>query len=148
MALAAAQIEAAVMIKILTIGLGAAVCVLTIELIRRDLLRTAYAMLWLVSSLAVIAIGLFPGLLDRLQRFTGMNYQTAMLFVIFGFVLLLLMQYSIIISRLSNRNKHLAQDVALLRQEMDQLKTPAAAGPAPSHEAPRGPARDAETPGT
>jgi len=108
-------------IKVLTVGLGAGICLLTLELTRRDLLRTAYALLWFLSGGVVIVIGLFPPILDLLQRLTGMTYQTAMLFCIFGFMLLLMMQFSIIISQLSHRNKNLTQDVAILREEMRQL---------------------------
>ena len=117
------------LIKALTMALGVAIVVLTVELIRRDLLRTAYALLWLLAGLVVIVVGIFPNVVGWLQRLTGMNYQTAMLFVIFGFVLLLLMQFSVIISRLSHRNKDLAQDLALLRQQLHGLRQDRTAPP-------------------
>ncbi|MBN2583649.1 MAG: DUF2304 domain-containing protein [Planctomycetes bacterium] len=107
--------------QILTIGLGLVIFLLTFEMIRRDLLRTAYALLWLISGLAVALIGLFPDTVNLLQKYTGMTYQTGMLFCVFGFVLLLMMQYSIIISRLSARNKLLTQDLAILREQVRRL---------------------------
>jgi hypothetical protein len=107
--------------QILTLGLGLLIFLLTFEIIRRDLLRTAYALLWLASGIAVALIGLFPNVINLLQKYTGMTYQTGMLFSIFGFVLLLMMQYSIIISRLSARNKLLTQDVAILREQVRRL---------------------------
>jgi len=107
--------------QILTICLGVVVFLLTFEMIRRDLLRTAYALLWLAIGLAIVFIGIFPDTLNRLQRYTSMTYQTAMLFLVFGFMLLLMMQYSIIISRLSARNKMLTQDVAILREKLRQV---------------------------
>ena len=110
-----------VVIKVLTISLGLFIMLLTLEMIRRDLLRTAYALIWLLTGLVIAIVGLWPNFfLTALINLTGMNYQTAMLFIVFGFMLVLLMQYSIIISRLSNRNKHLAQDVAILRQQVTQ----------------------------
>ena len=124
----------------LVITLGAVICIITIDMIRRDLLRTAYALLWLLSGVVVIFIGVFPGSLQLLVH-TGMVYQTAMLFIVFAFMLVLMMQYSIIISRISNRNKHLAQDLAILREEMRRLT---ASSPAPS---PR-PSADRESPET
>ncbi|NIA21739.1 MAG: DUF2304 family protein [Anaerolineaceae bacterium] len=107
--------------QILTIGLGLVIFILTFEMIRRDLLRTAYALLWLVIGLAIVFIGIFPDTVNLLQRYTSMTYQTAMLFLVFGFVLLLMMQFSIIISRLSARNKMLTQDVAILREQLRQV---------------------------
>lgn len=111
-----------VVVKALTISLGLIILLLTLELIRRDLLRTAYALIWLLTGLVITVVGLSPVFfLNALMNIKGMNYQTAMLSVIFIFMLALLMQYSIIISRLSSRNKHLTQDVAILRQQVDDL---------------------------
>ena len=107
--------------QILTIALGLVIFLLTFEMIRRDLLRTAYALLWLVIGLAIVLVGIFPDTLNLLKRYTGMEYQTAMLFLVFGFMLLLMMQFSIIISRLSARNKMLTQDVAILREQLRQV---------------------------
>ena len=121
MCLLANQTGSLITVKMLTVGLGAAVCLLTLELTRRDLLRMAYALLWLLSGAVIILIGLFPPVLDLLQRVTGMNYQTAMLFCVFGFMVLLMMQFSILVSRLSHRNKNLAQDVAILREQVREL---------------------------
>ena len=124
------QVTPLLTIQTLTISLGAVICLLTLELIRRDLLRLAYALVWLLSGAIVIVIGIFPSILDLLQQITGMNYQTAMLFCVFGFVLLLLMQYSIILSRLSLGNKVLTQEVALLREELRQAAEKPPAPPA------------------
>ncbi len=107
--------------QILTIALGLVIFLLTFEMIRRDLLRTAYALLWLVIGLAIVLVGIFPYTVDLLKRYTGMLPPTAMLFLVFGFMLLLMMQYSIIISRLSARNKMLTQDVAILREKLRQV---------------------------
>jgi len=107
--------------QILTIGLGLVIFLLTFEMIRRDLLRTTYALLWLVIGLAIVLVGIFPDTVNLLQRYTTMTYQTAMLFLVFGFMLLLMMQFSIIISRLSARNKMLTQDVAILREKLRQV---------------------------
>ena len=124
----AAQGASLLTVKALTVGLGAVVILFTVELIRRDLLRMSYALVWLTSGAVVMLVGLFPPLLGLLQRLTGMNYQTAMQFCIFGFLLLMLMQFSIIISRLSHRDKNLAQELALLREEVRRLSDKA--GPA------------------
>ena len=107
--------------QIMTICLGAVVFLLTFEMIRRDLLRTAYALLWLAIGLAIVLVGIFPYTVNLLKRYAGMTPQGAMLFLVFGFMLLLMMQYSIIISRLSARNKMLTQDVAILREKLRQM---------------------------
>ena len=121
MSLLASQEGSLITIKALTLGLGLGIILLTVELIRRDLLRMSYALLWLASGAVVVFVGLFPSVLEGLGRLTGMNYHTAMQFCIFGFLLLLMMQFSIIISRLSHRHKLLAQELALLREDLRQL---------------------------
>ncbi len=130
-------------IQALTVLLGGLICVATVELIRRDLLRTAYALIWLAAGVAVALIGLFSsGFFYLVQKYTGMLYQTFILFCILSFAIILMMQFSILISRLSDRNKRLTQDVAILQEELrrqrglpadeatNQIKAPATRGPA------------------
>jgi len=107
--------------KSLTVLLGGLICLVTVELIRRDLLRTAYALIWLASGLAVALIGIFStGLFYLVQKY--MSYQTFILFCTLTFVMILMMQFSILISRLSDRNKRLTQDVAILQEELRRLR--------------------------
>jgi hypothetical protein len=53
----------------------------------------------------------------------GIYYPPAALFLIgFGFTLLILMNFSVLVSDLTDRNKCLAQEIALLKQEVEELK--------------------------
>jgi hypothetical protein len=107
-----------------TVLLGGLICLATVELIRRDLLRTAYALIWLASGLAIALIGFFSsGFFFLVQKYSGMLYQTFILFCVLSFAIILLMQFSILISRLSDRNKRLTQDVAILQEELRQQRS-------------------------
>jgi hypothetical protein len=88
------------------------------ELIRRKYLMERYALLWLLAGAVVLVLGLWKGLLTSLASAAGIKSAPNLLFAVaFAFVLLMLVQFSITISRLSTQNKQLAQRVALLEHE-------------------------------
>jgi hypothetical protein len=93
------------------------------ELLRRRRLIERYALLWLLSSLVLLVLSLWTGLLDRLSNTLGIAYPPNALFMVaFAFVLLLLLHFSIAISRLSSETKVLAQEIARLDREIRMIK--------------------------
>ena len=102
------------------------------ELLRRRRLIERYALIWLGSSLVLLGLAIWKGALDRLADLMGIAYPPNALFMIaFGFVLLLLLHFSLAISRLSNETKVLAQVVARLDRELREVRGRSAAEPAP-----------------
>ncbi len=66
----------------------------------------------------------WQGLLTTLSHAAGIYYPPAALFAVaFLFVLALLLHFSIVLSRLSDQNKILAQRVALLQQRLDEKES-------------------------
>jgi hypothetical protein len=103
------------------------------ELLRRRRLIERYALIWLGSSVVLLGLAVWKGLLDKLAGWMGIAYPPNALFMIaFGFVLLLLLHFSLAISRLSNETKVLAQVVARLDRELRELRGRPAAEPAPT----------------
>lgn len=93
------------------------------ELLRRRRLVERYALLWLLSSIVLLVLSLWTGLLDRLSNTLGIAYPPNALFMVaFAFVLLLLLHFSIAISRLSGETKVLAQEIARLDREVRAMK--------------------------
>lgn len=111
------------------------------ELLRRRRLIERYALLWLLSSIVLLVLASWTGLLEIISKALGIVYPPNALFLIaFAFVLLLLLHFSIAISRLSNETKVLAQDLARLDREVRELGEGTAAeqdGSAPELVAPR-----------
>jgi len=102
------------------------------ELLRRRRLIERYALIWLGSSVVLLGLAVWKGLLDKLASAMGIAYPPNALFMIaFGFVLLLLLHFSLAISRLSNETKVLAQVVARLDRELRELRGRPAAEPTP-----------------
>ncbi|HPC66809.1 MAG TPA: DUF2304 domain-containing protein [Syntrophorhabdaceae bacterium] len=96
--------------------------IVTFEFIRKRYLREEYAILWLLTSLAIAVLSLWPGLIDIISRITGFYYITAILIVIFVFLIAILMHYSIVISRIKDMNKELVQRYALLEYKIKELE--------------------------
>ena len=95
-----------------------------IELIRSGRLRERYALLWLATAGVILVFGLWRDLLNRLADVLGIAYPPNALFVLaMGFVLLLLLHYSTVISRLSDRTTTLTQRIAILEERLRELQS-------------------------
>jgi hypothetical protein len=102
---------------------AAAVLLLVFELLRRRHLRGKYAVLWLVLSLVMMTFALAPGLLTWLAELVGVQIPANLLF--FGSILVLLavsMQLSYESGRLEEETRTLAEEVGILRYEVERLR--------------------------
>jgi hypothetical protein len=89
------------------------------ELIRSRRLQERYALLWLLTGVVILVLALWRGALGLLADAVGIAYPPSALFVLAAlFILLLLLHYSTVISRLSDQNRILAQRLALLENEL------------------------------
>jgi hypothetical protein len=105
---------------------------LVLELVRRRRLLERYALVWLGSALVLLALGVWKDLLATISNAIGISVPSNALFAIaFGFVLLLLLHFSISVSKLTDQSKVLAQRLALLEQRQRQLESDHAPGTAP-----------------
>ena len=111
----------------LRISLGASavsilLLVVVFELIRSRRLRERYALLWLATGLVLIALSAWRDGLITLARWVGVrSYPPAVLFAVgLLFVIVVLLHYSTVLSRLSDQNTILAQRVALLENRLDE----------------------------
>jgi hypothetical protein len=92
-----------------------------LELVRRRRLMERYALLWLLSAVVLLVLASWPGALSGISHAIGIFYPpTALFFVAFGFVLLLLLHFSTAVSRLSDQSKVLAQRLALLEERVER----------------------------
>jgi len=106
--------------RIEAIALALIISLLIFELVRRRHLMERYAILWLVAGLTVLVLALWKGLLTTLAHAVGIYYTPSALFAVtFLFVIVMLVHFSMTISRLSDQNTILAQRVALLQQRLD-----------------------------
>ena len=109
-------------IQIISVLGSLAVMVFVFMLIRRGKLREEYAIIWFGASLALIGVSIWRDSLDVAADLAGIYYAPSVLLlgvIVLGFALA--MHYSISLSRLAEQNKRLAQEVALLRHQIESL---------------------------
>jgi hypothetical protein len=108
------------MTVLLGIALAIVVLVTVLVLLLRRRLREKYAVLWLVIGLAMIVLGLWPGLLGGLAGLLGVQVPSNLLFLL-AIVLLagVALHLSWEMSRGEERIRRLAEEVAILRTEVE-----------------------------
>jgi len=100
-----------------------------LELVRRRLLSEKYSLLWLASAAVMILLLLFYGVFMKLVGLLKIQNPPTLLFVIsFFFLMAIVLQYSLAISKLSDRTRLLAQKVAILEERLADLKGTAEGG--------------------
>ena len=109
--------------RVAVIGIAVLVFIVVLELVRRRRLMERYALIWLAAALLLLILAIWKGLLTTVSADLGIHYPPSTLFAVgFAFVVLLLLSVSMVISRLSEQNKRLAQHVALLSERVEELE--------------------------
>jgi hypothetical protein len=104
-------------IQLVAVVASGLLLLLVLDLVRRRRLLERYALLWLFSALVLLGLSVWRGLLEDLANVIGVAYPPNALFLIaFGFIMILLLHFSIAVSRLADQSKVLAQRVALLEE--------------------------------
>jgi hypothetical protein len=105
-------------------ALGSAVLLaLVVELIRTRRLRERYALLWLATAGVILVFAVWRSGLHELSQALGVAYPPNALFVLaILFMLILLLHFSTVISKLSDRSTLLTQQLALLEQRLRELE--------------------------
>lgn len=105
--------------RVIAVALSLGLFGLILELVRRKRLQERYALLWLLTSIMLLLLAAWRGLLTRLSTSVGIHYPPSALFAVaLGLEFVLLLHFSLAVSRLSDQNKVLAQHVALLEQRV------------------------------
>ena len=97
---------------------------IVLELIRGRRLKERYALLWLFTGLVLLVLSLWRGGLNTIADWLGVGtYPPAILFAAaIMFVIAVLLHYSTVLSKLTDENVVLAQELALLRERIDVLE--------------------------
>ncbi|MBL8163417.1 MAG: DUF2304 domain-containing protein [Anaerolineae bacterium] len=102
-------------------SVGALVFVL--ELVRRRRLKEEYSLLWLATAVVLIVLSVSRPLLDVLANVVGIFYPPSALFLVaVAFFLAILLHFSTVITRLTQENKDNAQQIAILRWQIEQTQ--------------------------
>ena len=116
-------------IQIVAIVASAGLLLGILELVRQRKLLERYALLWLFSALVLLALAVWSDFLETLSTAIGVIYPPNALFLVaFGFVMLLLLHFSMAVSRLADQSKVLAQRVAMLEERQRHAEEAAREG--------------------
>ncbi|HET7745110.1 MAG TPA: DUF2304 domain-containing protein [Gaiellaceae bacterium] len=107
---------------------SALLILVVLELVRGRRLKERYALLWLATGVVLLVLSAWRGGLNTVAGWLGVTtYPPAVLFAVATlFILLVLLHYSTVISRLTDENVDLAQRVALLEERMRAVEEDAA----------------------
>ena len=108
--------------KIFVISISIILFIVIIDLVRRRKLREEYSWLWLLTGVVIIILAGSYDLLRFITKLLGVVVPTSALFF-FGllFLMVISLYYSTKISSLHDRVKDLAQEVAILKMEVQRL---------------------------
>jgi hypothetical protein len=109
--------------KVFAIVLAGILLVIVFELVRRRRLKIEYSWLWIFTGLSIPFLVWRYDLLLFLTDISGAVSSTSTLFAFaFFFIILLNLHFSIVISDMQNKLKHLIQENAILRQNIVELR--------------------------
>ncbi len=105
----------------LSIAITLALLLLVFELVRRKRLSERYAILWLLAAATLFVLATWKGLLTSLSHDVGISYPPSALFAVaIGLIAMILLNFSLAVSRLSDQNKILAQRLSLLQHRLEE----------------------------
>jgi hypothetical protein len=114
------------------IGIVGSIALLAIilELVRRRQLKEEYTVLWVITGVVLLLLAAWEGLLRVIAEAIGASSEASMLYF-FGiiFVMLLLLHFSVRVSRLERRVTSMVQEIALLGAARNGVRNGADAFP-------------------
>lgn len=94
-----------------------------IELVRRNRLKERYSFLWFLTALVLLVFTVRRDWLDVLARMVGVYYPpTALFLLLVFFMLLILVHFSMVISRLLNDKQAMVQQLGILDARVRQME--------------------------
>jgi hypothetical protein len=110
-------------IQILAIAGSIALFIFIIILIRQHRLKEEYSLLWLFFTVFFIVLSVWRNGLELISDLIGIDYPPAALFLILIMALFVIMiEFSLIISKQSERIKSIGQNIGLMKQEITELR--------------------------
>jgi len=110
-------------IQIISVLVSILLIVVVLSLIRQRRLREEYSILWIAGSLVLIVFSVWRNLVDIIADLVGVAYAPAILLLIgIFFGVLMFLHITVVVSKQSDENKTLAQEIALLKDRLEELE--------------------------
>lgn len=96
---------------------------LIIVFLRKGAFSLKYSLLWLFTAFFMLIIGIFPQVLVAVANVLGFELASNTLFTfLLGFIILILLQQTSVISQQNEKIKALAQTIALLEKRVRDIE--------------------------
>jgi hypothetical protein len=116
-------------IEIVAIAVSLLLLIVVFELVRRRKLTEEYSFLWILSSLALLALSVKREILHAAARWLGVYYPPAvLLLLLIVMVFVASLCFSVIVSRQRQQIERLIEETAILSAELRELRA-AQSGP-------------------
>ncbi len=104
--------------EIVAFSIAFLIFIVILELVRERKLREEYSWLWLLTSMGLIVLTVRYDILVWITHLIGAGLPTSTLFFFaIIFLMLVCIQFSIKISKLTNQVKDLAQEITILKSD-------------------------------
>lgn len=119
--------------QVVALAISVGILLLIVELVRRRKLREEYSQLWFLTGVTILILMIWFDLLRWLSHLVGaLSPISTIFFFAFLFLTLISLHFSVVISKLTDQIKDLAQRYALLENELEKIKDQAESGKARS----------------
>ena len=112
-----------VRVQVIAIAVSAVLLMSVLELVRRRKLVEEYSLLWILGSIAILALSVWRGMLDIAARELGIFYPPSLLLMlVIGIVFVGLLSFSVVLSRQRKQIERLMEETAILGAEIRDLR--------------------------
>jgi hypothetical protein len=118
------------LVQVVSVVFSALLLGLVLELVRRRKLTEEYSLIWIVCAIALFTLSVWRDVLHVAARTLGVFYPPALLLLaLTGFVFVVSLYFSVVVSRQRQEIERLVEEIALLDAEVRQLRE--SGGPVP-----------------
>ncbi|MDU4960694.1 MAG: DUF2304 domain-containing protein [Sporomusaceae bacterium] len=111
------------LIQLLGIGFSLLLLVSVLLLVRQRLIREKYALVWFFVGMFILSLSVYRELFDDISAFLGVGYAPSAFFaILIAFAYLLLLNMSVSITSLNQKNQALTQELGLTKLRLEELE--------------------------
>lgn len=111
------------LIQVAAVSFALVLLSIVLELVRRRKLTEEHSLIWIAGALALLVLSVWRDLLDVAARIVGVYYPPALLLLaLTGFVFLVSLYFSVVISRQRQDIERMVEELALLEAEVRRLR--------------------------
>lgn len=114
------DLRARVFVVLISLG----ILFFVINLVRKKYLKENYAIMWVLTFVVMSIVPMFINYLDQVAYAIGISYPPALLYLMaLMFIFILILNFSVIVSKLSDQNKTLIQNFGILESKIKQMES-------------------------